>query len=169
VRGTEWHDGRAAEQVELLGNLLGTVVDPETGMRSRWELYLDLGGPVVHFAHHIGTSSVPWYEATVPLRDSLMQLADLSRFYGNRAPNLRCVVRSHRHRFIGVNAPPDVQAFVTPGWQLKTAFAYKKASSMLPQIGWAYIEWDGTDIVVKDRVYPLPDLHIETVSEMLLS
>ena len=104
---------------------------------------------------------MPWYEATVPLRDTLMLLAELWRFYGERAPNVRMVVRSHRHRFIHVNAPPDIHVAVSPCWQLKTAFSHKRASSMLPQIGYIVIEWDGFDLVVKPRIYELPELHVE--------
>lgn len=168
IRGTEWHEGKASENIELLGALLDTVVDPSSGQRSWWELYLDLeperaGGPVAHFAHHVGVSSVPWYEATVPLRDSLLQLSELDRFYGAQAPNLRCVVRSHRHRYIHVDAPPDLNVLVTPGWQLKTAFAHKKAASMLPEIGWVLLEWDGREVTPRSRLYPLPPLHVERV------
>jgi hypothetical protein len=166
VRGTEWHEGKSAEFVEGLAEALTCKPDPNTGQWSWWELYLSVDGPdspVIHAAHHIGTSSVPWYEATVPLRDMLMQIAELQRFYMKRAPNLRMVIRSHRHRFIYVNAPPDLHVFVTPSWQLKTAFAHKKASAMLPQIGYAVIEWDGQDLTVKPRVFPLPDLHLEAI------
>lgn len=161
IRGTEWHDGKAAESMEQLAQRLGAVPDPETGQSSRWELFLDVGGPVIHAAHHVGVSSVPWYEATVPLRDTLLELSELWRFYGREAPNVRMVVRSHRHRLIHVQAPPDLQVVVTPGWQLKTAFAHKRSTSMLPQIGWVLVEWDGKDLVVKPRVYSLPALSVE--------
>jgi hypothetical protein len=170
IRGTEWHDGRAAENVEMLARSLDCVKDPASDQWSWWELFLALGtaelrgAPVAHFAHHVGMSSVPWYEATVPLRDALMELAELWRFYGVEAPNLRLVVRSHRHRFIHVQAPPDLQVFVTPSWQLKTAFAHKRASAMLPQIGWVQFEYDGTDLVIKPRIYALPRLHVETIA-----
>lgn len=167
IRGTEWHDGKAAENVEQMAKGLRAEVDPATGQYTRWELYLRLEereeAPAIHFAHHVGMSSVPWYESTVPLRDTLLQLSELWRFYGDRSPNLRMVVRSHRHRFIEVHAPPDLQVFVTPAWQLKTAFAHKRAASMLPQIGWVLLEWDGRDLVVRPRIYSLPDLHVETV------
>lgn len=163
VRGTEWHVGKAAEHVELLARQLGTEKDPASDQWSWWELYLDVGGPVIHFAHHVGISSVPWYEATVPLRDTLLLLAELWRFFGKKAPNVRMVVRSHRHRFIYVKAPPDIHVVVTPAWQLKTAFAYKRASSMLPEIGYVWIQYDGEDIVVKDRLFQLPAQHVEAV------
>jgi len=163
VRGTEWHEGKSAEFVELLAQRLRAEKDPGSGQWSWWELYLAVeeGGPVIHFAHHVGTSSVPWYEATVPLRDTLLLLAELWRFYGARAPNVRMVVRSHRHRYIHVDAPPDIHAVVTPAWQLKTAFAHKKAASMVPQVGYVVIEWDGQDLVVRPRIFELPDLHVE--------
>ena len=161
IRGTEWHDGKAAENVEMLAKRLGAIPDPETGQSSWWELYLDLGGPVAHFAHHVGVSSVPWYEATVPLRDTLLELSELWREYADKMPNVRLVVRSHRHRFVHVQVPPDLQVVVTPGWQLKTAYAHKKATSMLPQVGWVLVEYDGKDVVVKPRTYKLPALHVE--------
>lgn len=163
IRGTEWHEGKSSDHIEMMARMLEAERDPSSGQWSWWELYLDVGGPVIHFAHHVGCSSVPWYEATVPLRDTLLQLAELWRFYGQRAPNLRMVVRSHRHRFIYVKAPPDIHVAVTPAWQLKTAFAYKKAASMLPEIGYLVIEWDGVDLVVKERIFELPDLHVEMV------
>ncbi len=164
VRGTEWHDGKAAEHVEGMAGSLGAKIDPASGQSTWWELYLNVGGPVIHFAHHVGMSSVPWYEATVPLRDTLLMLSELWRFYGSKAPNVRMVVRSHRHRYIHVDAPPDIQVVVTPSWQLKTAFSYKRASSMLPEIGYVLVEWDGKDLVVKPRIYQLPALRVEGVA-----
>jgi hypothetical protein len=162
VRGTEWHVGKAAEHVETLGRLLNTKRDPGSGQWSWWELYLDLGGPVVQLAHHISAGSVPWYEATIPLRDTLMLLAELMRFVPER-PNVRCVIRSHRHRFIAVHAPPDLHIAVTPAWQLRTAFVMKKAGTMLPQIGYVIVDWDGVDVMIKPRIYPLPGMHVEAV------
>ena len=50
---------------------------------------------------------------------------------------------------------------VLPGWQFRTAYVYEKASAMLPQIGYAWIEWDGTDLVVKPRMFKLPGLKVE--------
>lgn len=163
VRGTEWHEGKAADHVEMLAKNLGAEPDRDTGQFSRWDLYRGLDGehgPVIHFAHHVQGSSVPWYEATVPLRDTLLLLAEMWRFYADRAPNVRMVVRSHRHRFIYVLAPPDIHVVVTPGWQLKTAFAHKKATSMLPEIGYVIIEWDGRDLTVKPRIFDLPAIGV---------
>lgn len=164
IRGTEWHEGKAAENVEQLARRLNATEDPASGQLTWWELYYDLGGPVVHFAHHIGKSSVAWYEATVPLRDLLMQVAELVRFFETRAPNVKMAVRAHRHRYVHVDVPPDLHAVVCPGWQLKTGFGYKVAHAMLPQIGYVVIEWDGKDLVVKPRLFQLPDIHVEAAT-----
>ena len=168
IRGTEWHDGKASEDVEQLARLLGAMPNPATGMWTWWELFLKLDAdeedsPVVHFAHHVGTSSVPWYEATVPLRDMLMFLAELWRFFGKAAPNVRVAVRSHRHRFIHVDVPPNLHVVVTPGYQLKTAFGFKRAAAMLPIVGYVILEYDGDEIIVRKRIFPLPTeyVHVE--------
>jgi len=171
IRGTEWHEGKAAEDVEVLAERLGAVPNPATGQYTWWELYLDLGqpddpeeeAPVAHFAHHVGASSVAWYEATVPLRDLLLFLAELWRFFGKAAPNVKLAIRSHRHRFIHVDLPPNLHAVVTPGWQLKTAFGYKRATAMLPIIGYVILEYDGREVIVRKRIFPLPIeyVHVE--------
>lgn len=171
IRGSEWHEGKAAEDVEILGEMLGAVPNESTGQYTWWELYLSLGqpgdpekeSPVIHFAHHIGASSVAWYEATVPLRDLLLFLAELWRFFGRQAPNVEGAVRSHRHRYIRVDLPPNLHAVVTPSYQLKTAFSHKKASAMLPMIGYAILEYDGSEVDVRKRIFPLPPeyVHVE--------
>ena len=163
IRGTEWHEGKAANEAEMLGQLLGAELDPQTAQYTRYEMFyaFEDKGPIFHFAHHVGCSSVPWYEATVPLRDMLLLLSEVKRFQGSLGPRIKGIVRSHRHRSIYVNAPPDMHALVTPAWQLKTSFSYKVSSSMLPQIGYAIIDYDGTDIIVRPRIFPLPDIHVE--------
>lgn len=185
LKGTEWHEGRAAKDVNRLAKELGAVRSKLTEHYARWDLLLRMPGspsrevftaegvktpfsvpaPVIHFAHHIGVSSVPWYEATVPLRDTLMYLAGLVRNYGEWAPNVRMVVRAHRHRFVHVHAAPDVHALVVPSWQFKTAFVHRRMSAAIPQIGWVMVEWDGMDFVVKPRIYQLPAPHVEEGAE----
>jgi hypothetical protein len=119
--------------------------------------------PVVHFTHHVSVSGVPWGEASAPLRDLHVLLGELARAYATRAPNVKLIVRAHRHRMIYVQAPPDIGALVLPGWQLRTSYVYKKASATLPQLGYAWIEWDGTDLVVKPRMFDIPPLRTEAL------
>lgn len=161
IRGTEWHEGKVSDDIEQLASRLEAERDPATGAATRWELYLDLAGKVCHFAHHIQSTSVPTYEASIPTREALMLQAEMARFYGNKAPNLRMVIRSHRHRYVQVHLPPDLTAAVTPAWQLKTSFSHKVATSLLPEIGWLAIQPLGERLVIVPHIYPLPRPHIE--------
>ena len=158
-RGTPWHEGKASENTSDLAEMLGAEVSPATGEYLFWEAYIQLPGgdePVMHITHHIGATKVSWYEATVPLRDTLMLLSELTRWYKKEAPNVRITVRAHRHRCIGVFIAPDMQAWTVPSWQVKTAYAHQKSIVTLPHIGYILIEWDGKDIVVKPKMYPVP-------------
>lgn len=164
-KGTPWHEGKASENTSDLGEMLDAEVDPTTGERLLWEAYIQLPGgdePIMHITHHIGATKVSWYEATVPLRDTLMLLSELTRWYKTQAPNVRITVRAHRHRCIGIFIAPDMQAWTVPSWQVKTAYAHQKSIVTLPHIGYILIEWDGRDIVVKPRMepVPLPYIHV---------
>ncbi len=161
IRGTEWHDGKVSENVEYLAQSLGAEKKAGTGQYTRSELYLSLEGHAIHFAHHIGNSSVPHYESTIPTREALIHTSELVRFFGSRAPNLRMVVRSHRHRSAIVWLPPDLYSVVTPAWQLRTSFAYKVAPAMLPEIGYVVIEKDASGLRPIPHIYPLIPPHVE--------
>ncbi len=163
LRGTEWHEGKVSENVEYLAQSLGAEKKASTGQYTRSELYLSLDGAAIHFAHHIGNSSVPHYEATIPTREALIHTSELVRFFGSKAPNLRMIVRSHRHRSAAVWLPPDLWSVVTPAWQLKTSFSYKVAVSMLPEIGYFVIERDGNGLRPIPHIYPILPPHVEEV------
>lgn len=159
IRGTPFHEGKSSEDVGNLPQMLNAEINPITGERLFWELFLQLPGgdePIIQLAHAIGATKVSWYEATVPLRDTLMQLSELGRWYKQNAPNIRLTARAHRHRCIGIFIAPDVQAWTVPCWQLKTAYAHQRSIVTLPHIGYLLVEWDGTDIVVKPRLYAIP-------------
>lgn len=161
VRGTEWHDGKAAQDVEHIARELGGEKNPDTDRQTWWALFLSLSRAYsIHFSHHIGVTSIPFYEATAPLRDLNALITELYRFYDGR-PAVRCLVRSHRHRCVMVGIPPDLWAITTPAWQLATAFAHKKASTSLPQIGYIWLEWDGSELTPHRRTFKLPALRVE--------
>jgi len=164
IKGTPWHEGKASESLGMLGDMLNAEIDPASGERGWWEVNLRLPGgdmPIVNLSHHIGATRVSWYEATVPLRDMLMMLSEQARMYKKKAPNVRLVVRAHRHRCIGVWVAPDLQVWTTGTWQLRTAYAYKKGMVTYPHLSYLMIEWDGKDLVVKPRIYSPPLPHIE--------
>ena len=136
VRGTEAHVGQSAVEEEILAERLGAIPD-EIGQHSRWELWLNLRGHLVHFLHHIGTTSSSAHEASAVNAELSAEFVEAAR-WGDKPPSV--IVRSHRHRAIEVRLPITdgfATATVTPAWQLKTPFAFKIAGSRLapPQIG----------------------------------
>jgi hypothetical protein len=161
VKGTPWHEGGLSFDVENAAAALGGQINPASGQYTWPELFLDLGKEyVAHFAHSIGISSTPQGEATIPYRDLLNLQQEMQRFYDS-SPDVRCIVRSHRHRCIMIQAPPNLAAVVAPGWQLKGEFVYKKQPGSVAQIGYAWLDFDGKRAVPNYRVFDPPALIVE--------
>jgi len=154
VRGTEAHVGPSGAQEEQLATVLEAIPDEE-GMRSRYELWVEIGRGLVHCMHHIGTTGTSHYESTAVLKELSESYQEAGR-WRRRSPD--CVVRSHRHRNIEIRVPTDLGygiAFVTPGWQLKTPFAYKIPGGRIstPQIGGSVIRQGDHDMYTRHRVW----------------
>jgi hypothetical protein len=161
LHGTAWHGGPASSHVSGVAKALECVPEPTTGRPCWWELYLRLGERLAHFTHHVSATSLPMYEASIPLRDSIVLNSELSRVYGADAPRVDLDVRAHRHRCILTFKPPRTWVAVSPSWQLKGEFVFKVAASSLPDIGYLLIECNERDLVVLPRLFQLPALHIE--------
>jgi len=149
IRGTEAHTGQSAENEEKLAAALGAVPTKD-GLRSRYEMRIDIGGEVVHIAHHIGVTTSAAYETSAVQREVVRTLNDAAR-WGRRAP--RIVVRAHRHRGVITQVPGaggDIYGIVIPGWQGKTPYVYRRADLGPPQFGGVLIR-QGAD----GRVYPI--------------
>lgn len=164
VRGTEWHEGKCSDSVEQLAEHLGAEQDASTGHYTWPALRLAIGGQVISIAHHVGTSSIPFYTATVPQRELLAEILEAALAYGREAPDVRCIVRSHRHRYVSVRPRPGFLAVVTPAWQYATAFGHKVAPALLPDIGYVVIESVRGVLVETPTVYPNPRPSVEVVA-----
>lgn len=147
IRGTEAHGGESGQAEERLAKRLDAKAD-EIGNHARWELWSRLGenNSLVHFTHHIGTTSSAAYESTAVWKELVEAYNEAGR-WGNEPPD--CVVRSHRHRQFEIRIPTEKGygiVFVTPGWQLKTPFVYRGAlgRSGTPQIG-GYVIREGNE------------------------
>jgi hypothetical protein len=159
VRGTEVHVGKSGQDEEEIAKQLGAIPN-EAGEHARWDLWLRFGGEgsLVHFAHHIGTTSSASYESTAVHKEIIDAFVEAGR-WGDAPPD--CVVRSHRHRAYEVRMQGKngyVIGLVTPGWQLKTPFVYRLAAgrSSQPQIGGVLIrEGDEDHIYTRTRVWNL--------------
>lgn len=149
LRGTNAHGGESDQNTEKLAKALGAVPEiignpkgKDDGIinYSRNELWLRLGGPdgtLIHYLHHIGTSSSLGYEATALTKEFEQSLVEAAR-WGYPPPDF--IVRAHRHRHFKMEiATRNVYgiAEILPGWQLKTPLVWRIAGARLttPQCG----------------------------------
>ena len=155
VRGTEAHVGRSASEEEVLGQQLHAVQNKE-GQYVRWDLWLKVGDDkLVHFLHHVGTTSSQSYESTAIGKELVEEYNEAARWH-RKIPD--CVVRSHRHRNYQVTIPTgrgNGIAVVTPAWQAKTAFTWKIAGGRLstPQFGGILIRYAHDRLFVDSKVW----------------
>lgn len=156
VRGTEAHGGKSDQNTESVARQIGCQVD-SSGAYSVYQLWLEAGGVVFQFAHHIGTTSSAAYETSAPMRELVAGMVEAAQ-WDQRLPDV--FVRSHRHRYIPISIPRsderDIQLIVTPGWQLRTPFVERIDRMRLPHIGGVvFIVEDGKCQVIK-KLYQMP-------------
>jgi hypothetical protein len=156
VRGTEAHTGPSGQEEERLAQRLGAIPGAQ-GEHAWWEIWYRLDWALIHFAHHIGTSSSMAYE-TSAVQKELEQILVESVTWDEDPPDV--VVRSHRHRCVETRRPwkrGTQTACVTPAWQLKTPFAWKIAGGRRtqPQIGGILIRVGDESIYTKPKVWSL--------------
>lgn len=143
IRGTEAHSGISGCDEEEIAEDLGATRNKD-GQFALYELWLRLGDHLIHFLHHIGTTSSSAHESSAVNAELQAEFAEAAR-WGEKPPSV--IVRSHRHRSIEIRLPWEhgyATAVVTPAWQLKTPFTYRIAGMRLapPQIGGIVIRLD---------------------------
>lgn len=136
ISGTEAHSGEAGQDEEKLAERLGAIPD-ESGRRSRYEMYINVGKAHCHFSHHIGVSGSMAYSHTGLSKEYTEFCADSAR-WGKTVPDI--IVRSHRHVHDEVRVPTHRGygiVVVTSGWQLRTPFSYRTINGRVrtPTIG----------------------------------
>ena len=156
VRGTEAHSGKSGVEEERLAKSLGAVPN-EQGQYAAHEHWLEVGHSLVHLLHTIGTTGSAAYESSGPQKELINAYAEAGQ-WGRRPPNV--VVRSHRHRHIETRIPTHLGygiVFVTPGWQLKTPFAFKIAGARQsqPQLGGSLIRQGDEDWYTRHQVWTM--------------
>lgn len=153
IRGTEAHAGKSGMDEESLARQLGAKPDGE-GKFARWELWFRVGQGLVHAMHHIGTCGSAHYETTAIHKELVEAFMEAAR-WKEEPPDV--VVRSHRHR----NAETRIQtakgfctSCTTPGWQLKTPFAYKipGGRQSRPQFGGMVVRYGDEDTYTRHFV-----------------
>jgi hypothetical protein len=137
IRGTEYHDTKNGQAIEMLGAALQVVPFREE-QYSDWVLNLEVDGVILNFCHHISVMQ-GFYRATAPDREGIW-----SALAGkHKVPDADCVVRSHVHIFVHVEHS-EKHIVITPCWEMRTDYMIKKSYyRMLPEIGAILIYVDG--------------------------
>jgi hypothetical protein len=167
LRGTEVHVGKSGCDEEAIAKDLDAKPD-ENGNYARWELWLHFGNNrnLVHFTHHVGTTSSASYESTAVYKELVEAYNEAGR-WGEQPPD--CVVRSHRHRQMEIRIPTRNGygiSLVTPAWQLKTPFTYRVGigRSSTPQIGGYLIrEGDEDSLFTRFKIWKLARTKTEEI------
>lgn len=96
-------------------------------------------GKRFYFRHFIGGASAnPSAKAAVIAREMMDAI-----MFKEQYKKINKVVFSHRHAFIGVNLT-DIQAMITPCWELKTPFAARRKIGYVPEIGYILFHVNGS-------------------------
>jgi len=121
TRGTAAHVGESASLDEIMARELGAV--PDGDAYSWWHLPAIWGGVKFDICHHSPSrSGRPYTKASPAARIAF----DLMFDFIDDIKNLPDVaLRSHFHSFSDSGDNYPVRAFVTYGWQLKTAYVNK--------------------------------------------
>lgn len=171
IRGTEAHVGKSAENEEQLAQRLGAIPTTD-GQSSRFDLRKAIGPKrrILHCLHHIGTTGSQAYEATAVGKELIESYVEAAR-WGHKPPSV--VVRSHRHRNIGIQFPIQdavdthetgtAWSVVTPCWQGKTPFVWKIPGGRLstPQFGGVLVRWSHDELFVRPKVWTVPPSKVE--------
>lgn len=136
IRGTEAHVGKSGQAEEGVAKALGAL-ENEDGNAARWDMFMKFHEYLLHFTHHVGTTSSASYESTAVYKELVEAYTESGRWL-QEPPD--AVIRSHRHRQFEIKVASKKGAgisLVTPGWQLKTPFVFKLGlgRSSQPQVG----------------------------------
>lgn len=154
TRGTEAHTQPGAQSDERIAKGIGAVKD-EIGQYSRWQLWLDVDNVIFNIAHHIGTTSSAAYESSAVMREMVAGLVEAGQ-WGQRLPDV--MIRSHRHRFIGLMIPSIngmIQGIVTPGWQLRSPYVERIDRMRMPHIGGVVFCVEDGACQIRQKLFPV--------------
>jgi len=154
VAGSEAHSGPGSQSDQRIGAAIKAT--PSEIGSFHWQLWLDVDGAVIQFAHHIGVTSSAAYETSAPMREMVAGLVEAAQ-WGNRVPTV--FVRSHRHRFTLVPLATEhgrISTVITPGWQLRTPYVERIDRMRMPQIGGVVLKVESGECQIQEKIYRLP-------------
>lgn len=146
VRGTEAHVGPSGATEEQFARWIKAERNQTLERWSWWQLRLEPHGVLIDCQHHGRMGFRPWTEANAVQLLAAQIFFEHARF-GWRHPDI--AIRSHYHRYGDSSHAHPVRVVLTPGWQLKTAHAYRVATESIAHVGGI------TLLVCPDRSYDL--------------
>lgn len=170
VQGTEYHDGRGAENFENIAQKMGGIKYEGlgTGRYSHEVLDLDFDGVVLNIAHHVGGGGGITRGNAL---DKEMIMSALAGKMG-KFPKADCLIRAHMHFFCHIEHGSK-HGVIAPCWQLQTRFMrHRSVYAMVPDVGAIVIHIDpeakkkGLDpIRVQKFLFSLPSLEAHKFSK----
>ena len=169
VRGTTAHVGEQGWMEERLAAGFARHV-PHDQPYSRYVIYTDINGVLIHFTHHVQGWVRPWTASAAVGREAVMVRddvalnraraeCDLARTVGGAGPPDERVpalsVRAHRHKFADSGLHHVPRVVVLPSWQFSTAYGRKVSPSNLPDVGGLFIVVDGEGYRLIPRLYTI--------------
>lgn len=142
IRGTESHVGGSGSWEEKIADDLGAVPDSARRTASWWHLMLDVEGVRFDIAHHTSGGRLPWTYTNAAGKITSI-LRDTYLASGRPLPDV--AIRSHLHRFADSGRGRKPRAFITPAWQLASAYVQRFSPGALADIGMlAFVCRDGS-------------------------
>lgn len=114
TRGTEYHVGNAEQFEDHVAKCTDADIIEDV-------LRFRVNGSLFDVRHHVGRSTVPWSEATSPLKELI--LANLER-----GEDINFLVRSHVHKYIYTSIGNNQAAITTPSLEGHTRFGSRRCS-----------------------------------------
>ena len=107
VYGTDYHTGTAEDWENIIAGGLNAE-------RIGSHLFIPLGNMMFDVKHHLGSSSVPYGDATQPNKE--MTWNQIIASNDGEQPRADVIIRSHVHKYVHIDKE-DTHVFVTPGLQ----------------------------------------------------
>lgn len=158
IKGTEFHDAAGGKFAEDVAESIGARIDPDTGRRSRWGLWLEHEGKLGFYTHHASTAKG---NPGTPMQRELQLALENKHKHGWPVPDYQVRSHVHKHRVVG-DYDDERHIITTPAWQLHTAYGYKKDPLWLPDIGGLLLWVEDDNVRWKAIRYPFPKPRIET-------
>jgi len=151
IRGTEAHVGQSAEFEEMTARQL-VKADEKSKPVTRWDLWVELGADLIHFAHHISTTSSHAYKSS-PLMRLMAASFGAAGEHGFKPPTI--MVRGHCHDYTEVKRA-HCRVVTCPCWQTKTGFVWKFATIEPVVVGGLLIRSGKDGVHIRERLYTEP-------------